>query len=470
VKQSSSQPFPRSRFGAFVFSVAGARTAGIVISSLTFPYLVRRLGVEAYGQWSYVVALCALLNVVADPGMTLFLTQHLASRRQAAFDSIPDVLFLRLITSLLAALLVLAIASRESRVNVRQLLHLYGIGILLVNLVAADNLLGALELFHFRSLLTVIQQLVYAVIIVMFVRNASDQIWVPISILFSSVISTLLAWIVLWRNGVNFRPRLRPRSWRGILAPSLHYGASTLMSNLYHRTGYLLVRWFLGDFALGIYAAATRFVEILRGFVIIALQVLMPRIAAAAVPSELRRLARLATSILAVVSIPLTVGLLGTAHLLVPLVLGPKYLADIPLLRWMAPYLITASAASLFSGTILFAMGRHRAYLASTAGGALVGVFLYLTLIPALGLRGAALAFVTAELAVAAIAFVKTPELYGWWKNSVFWISPASALLMVFAIKLANSYTSQAIVVVSVGACVYMVGCGWFVRRLFAEA
>jgi len=450
--------------------VAGARTAGILISSLTFPYLLRRLGVEAYGQWSYVVAICALLNLVADPGMNSFLTQHVAARRQSAFDTIPDVLFLRLITSLITGLAVLAITSRETQGNVRELLYLYGIGILLANLVAADHLLGALELFHARSLLTVMQQLLYALMVFIFVRSTRNLIWLPISILSSSMASALVAWIVLWRNGLRFRARLRPGCWRGILRPSLHYAGSSLMSNIYHRAGHLLVRWFLGDFALGIYAAAVRFVEILRGFVITGLQVLMPRIAAAADSApELRRLARLATSIIAILSIPLTVGLIGTAHLIVPWVLGTKYLADVALLRWMAPYLITASAASLFSGTILFAVGRYRAYLASTASGALAGVFLYITLIPFLGLRGAALAFVSAELIVALVALAKIPELHGSWKNSVFWIAPVSALLMIFAIKLANSYTSQAMVVVLVGACVYAMSCGWFVRRLFAQ-
>ncbi|HXZ31946.1 MAG TPA: oligosaccharide flippase family protein [Terriglobales bacterium] len=470
VKEALKRSIPGWRYGGYVFSVAGARTAGILISSLTFPYLVRRLGVEAYGQWSYVVALCAFLNVVADPGMNVFLMQQVAARKQAAFESIPDVLFLRFLSSLLAAIALLAILSHEARANVRQVLLLYGIGILFTNLTAADHLLGALELFHARSLLTVMQQLVYALMVFLTVRSASDLFWLPISLLSSAAASSLGAWIVLWRSGVRFRARLRPRCWGQILVPSLHYSTSTLMSNIYHRTGHLLVRWFLGDFALGIYAAAVRFVELLRGFLIIILQVLMPRIAAAAESAaELRRLARYATSVIAIFSVPLTVGLIGTAHLLVPWVMGTKYLADVPLLQWMAPYLITAPAASLFSGTILFAMGRHRAYLASTAGGALAGAFLYLTLIPMFGLRGAALAFVMAELVVAAIALAKIPELHGSWKNAVLWISPASALLMVFAIRVANTYTSQATVVVFVGACVYMASCGWFVRRLFFE-
>jgi O-antigen/teichoic acid export membrane protein len=458
------------RYSGYVFSVAGARAAGIFMSFLTFPYLVRRLGVDAYGQWSYVVAVCGFLNVIADPGMNVFLTQHVAARREAAFDSISDVLFLRLLTSLIAALALLAIASLEVHLNARRLLYLYGIGILFVNLIAADHLLTALELFHARSLLTVMQQLMYALMIFVFVRGTLDIAWLPISILVSSAISGVVGWIVLWKRGVRLQGGLRPHRWKAILIPSFHYAASSLMSNVYHRTGHLVVRWFLGDFALGIYAAAVRFVDILRGFIVVLLQVLMPRIAVAAqTEAGLRRLSRFALMGIAVISIPLTVGLVGTSHLLVPWVLGSKYLADVPLLRWMAPYLITAPAASLFCGTILFAMGRHRAYLASTAGGAVAGSLLYFALIPALGLRGAALALVLAELVVAALAALRIPEISGLWKNPVFAVSLASASLMFVAIKVANSYTSQAIVVITVGASIYLMGCGWFVRKLIVE-
>jgi O-antigen/teichoic acid export membrane protein len=470
LKSAVHSSIPFSRYAGYVSSVAGARTAGILISSLTFPYLVRRLGVEGYGQWSYVVAVCAFLNIVADPGINLYITQHIAANREAGFELIPDVVFLRLLGSLLAGAVLLVVAWLEVHLKIRQLLLLYGIGILLVNLIAADHLLGALELFHLRSALTVVQQLLYAITIFVFVRTPQDIVWLPIGILLSSAITALIAWTTLWRKGVRPGGTLHPARWKRILVPSFHYAASTLMSNIYHRSGHLLVRWFLGDFALGLYAAATRLVDLLRGFVIIVLQVLTPRMALAiSSGAGLRRLARFATTVVAVISIPLTIGLMGTAHLLVPWVLGSKYMADASLLRWLATYLITAPAASLFAGTILFSMGRHRAYLASTAGGAMAGGLLYLVLIPIWGLTGAAVAFVLAELVVASIALLKIPELYDSWKNPVLGIALASALLMLIAIRVANAYTSQAIVVISVGACIYVMSSGWFVRKWIAE-
>jgi O-antigen/teichoic acid export membrane protein len=454
------------RFGGHIFSVTGAKTAGILISSLTFPYLVRRLGVASYGLWSYVVAVCGFMNVLADPGLSNYLTQQLAARREGAFDLIADVSFLRFLASLVAGISVLIIAVFEVQPELRQLLRLFGAGILAVNLISCDYLLTALEMFHVRSLLTVIQQVVYALGIFGFVHAPRDLRWVPVSILVSSAMTAVAGWIILVRHGVNVRWDLRPGRWRGILGPALHYAASSLMSSVYHRTGHLVVRWFLGDFALGIYAAAVRFVDLLRGFVIIVLQVLMPRMALAIESGAgLRRLSRFALAVIVTVSTPLCIGLIVTAPLVVPLVLGKQYLADIVLLRWMAPYLITAPAASLFSGTILFAAGRHRAYLASTAAGALFGAVLYFTLTPGLGLIGAAVAFVLAEVAVAAVAVFKIPELWDSWRNPAIAISLSSALLMLIAVRVANAYTSQAVAVIAAGGAVYLVCCAWLMKR-----
>jgi PST family polysaccharide transporter len=455
------------RYGGFAFSVGGARVVGILITSLTFPYLVRHLGVEMYGLWSYVLAVCAFLGIIADPGLTTYAIQQVAARREDGFELIPDVLVLRVFSSLIALVILLAIAFVEVRPDVRYLLRLYGIGLLFVSLLSADRFLSAVEMFHARSLLIVTQQAIYALGIFALVHVPKDVVWLPVCILGSSALTGLVGWTLMWRRGFKLRRAIRPQRWRGILVPSVYYGFSSFMSTLYHRTGYLAVRWFLGDHALGLYAAAARFVDLLEQFVTMVLYVLMPRMALAAKSGAVpNRLSRFAVAVMALISIPLTAGLITTAHLLVPWILGATYLQDISLLKWMSPYLLTAPAASLLAGTILYAMGRHRSYLISTAGGAVAGVLLYLTLIPAFGLPGAALAFVLAQFFVAAIAYALLPrELWGLWKNPMIGIALAGTMLMVVAVRFANAYVSSIAVVVSVGVLVYTVSCGWFVRK-----
>ncbi len=462
---------PLLRYSGFVFSVGGARVVGILITSLTFPYVVRHLGVEMYGLWSYVIAVCAFLGIIADPGLTTYATQQVAARREEGFELVPDVLILRLLSSSIALVILLAIIFFEGRPDVRQLLRLYGIGLLFVSLLSADRFLSAVEMFHARSLLIVAQQAIYALGIFAFVHVPKDVVWLPVCILGSSALTGLIGWTLMWRRGFKLPRAIRPQRWRGILVPSAHYGFSSFMSTLYHRTGYLAVRWFLGDHALGLYAAAARFVDLLAQFVTLVLYVLTPRMALAAKSgAALKRLSRFAVAVVALIGIPLTAGLISTAHLFVPWILGTKYLQDISLLKWMSPYLLTTPAASLLAGTILYAMGRHRAYLMSTAGGAVAGVVLYLTLIPALGLPGACLAFVLAEFFVAAIAYALLPhDLRGLWPSPMVGVALAGTVLMVITVRFANAHSSSVFVVVSVGVLVYVASCGWFVRKWLRE-
>ena len=460
------------RYGGYVFSVGAARVAGILISTATFPFILRRLGVETYGSWSYVLVVCGFLETVANPGLMSFATQQVAAKRLEAVETVSDVLTLRFLSTLLAIAIILGVAALEPNATVRLLLRFYGIGIFITTWVGADTLLAAMEMFHVRSILAVVQQVLYALGIFVFVRSAKDVIWLPISILVSVIITNVWGWVALWRAG--FQPTLRwaPHRWKAIVVPSAHYGAAAVTSTLYHRTGHLVVRWLLGEHALGLYAAAVRFVDILRQFISLVLGVLTPRIAfSAKSEGALRRLTQLAVSIVALLSIPLMFGTIATARLVVPWVMGASYAECVPLVRWMAPFQVAASAATLFSGTLLYALGRYRAYLASTTGGAIAAVVLYITLTPLLGLKGASAAFVAGELAVALVAYALIPRaLKGVWKNPTVVVATAGAIPMLVAIGLASSRISQPLVIVAIGSVVYMVSCAAMGgRRLWGE-
>jgi O-antigen/teichoic acid export membrane protein len=447
------------RYGGFFLSVGTARVTGLLITSITFPVLVRRLGVETYGLWSYVVALCAFFDVVANPGLSTYTVQQVAARRHAAADLVPDYLTLRMLSCMVAIAVLMVVASFEVRPDVRRLLYWYGAGQTLIGLTGAEFLLNALELFHVRSLLTMIQQALYAGGVLLLVRTPHDILWLPVSILGSALLTNLVGWVALWQDG--FRPPLtiNPSRWRAMLVPSFHYAATTLMGTVYHRTGHIVVRWFLGDYALGLYAAAVRFVDLLRNFVGIAFSVLMPRIALSAQsPSGLRRLVQAAVSAMAIISIPLTLGTLATAHLVVPWVLGANYVAAVGPVRWTSGFLLAAPIASLLSGTVLYALGRHRACLASATAGAVAAVVLGLVLVHFFGLTGGCVAFVLAEATVGVTAYLLIPEeLRDLWKNPIIPVAAFSALLMVGAVRLTNSYTARPLVVVSAGAVVYMI-------------
>jgi len=432
---------------------------GTILTAATFPFLVRRLGVDVYGLWSYVVAVCAFTGLVANPGLTTYATQQVAARRQEAFETVSDVLILRILAGVVSVAVVLVVASFEVRQDVRFLLKWYGVASVITGSLSLDYLLSSLELFHAQSFISIAQQSLYAAGIFTMVRSPKDVIWVPVSIVGSSFLMSLMGWTFMWRAGYRFRFAIAPRRWAVIMVPSLHYAASSLMSTLYHRSGHLAVRFYLGEHALGLYAAAARLADVLRNFLSVTQTVLMPRMALRANSADgLPRLTRIAVSVLIWFGVPLTVGGIVTAPVVVPWVLGAQFQGAVRAFQWVTPYLITAPAAVLFCGTILYAMGRHRAYFVSTLAGAISAVVLWLILPPLFGIAGACVAFVLGEFGVALCAFLLCPpQVRAAAKSPLLCVAVVASLLMGVALWLALPRHLPPLALIGVGCTVYAI-------------
>lgn len=454
-----------------MLSATTARIVGTLLTAATFPYLVRRLGVEVYGLWSYVVAVCAFTGLIANPGLTTYLAQQVAARRTAASEAVSDVLVLRGLASGVAAVAVLIVARFEVRPDVRLLLEFYGVASVVIGSMSLDFLLPSMEFFYLQSFVSIAQQSLYAAGIFIFVRSPRDVVWVPISILGSSLLTSVVGWVALGRAGFRFRLSIAPRRWVAILGPSLHYAGSSLMSSLYHRSGHLAVRWYLGEHALGLYAAATRLADVLRNFLSVIQSVLMPRMALRAdSPESMARLTRIAASVLALFGVPLAVGGIVTAPIVVPWLLGSQLQEAARAFEWVAPYLVTAPAAALFAGTILYASGRHRAYLLSTLVGAVTAIALYAVLPPFFGIAGACVAFVLGELGVAVSAFLLCPPSVRAAANTpLLGTAMIASLVMAAALCVSLHIHLPPWGVVAMGCAVYFVSCGSIGHKLLKK-
>ena len=458
------------KYAGFLASVGGARILGALLTAITFPLVVRRLGVELYGIWSYVIAVCAFLELIANPGLTSHAQQQVAARRTEASSVVSDTLVLRAIFCGLVIALIFALAAFEVRTDAARLLRFYGVSIALINLTSTEYLLSSLELFHERSLITVAQQALYAIGIVLMVRGPADYMWVPGSILISALPTNLLGWVFVYRNGLRLRLGIHPERWWPILAPSGHYALAASMSTIYHRAGHLLVRWFAGEHALGIYAVATRMVDFVRNFVTLGFTLMFPRIAKAGnSPAALRRLARFSVAGIALVGFPLILGVLTTAGVLVPLVLGTQYTESAHLLPWLAAYIVVAPLAAFYSGTVLYALGLYRSYLISTAIGAGVGIVAYTALVPLAGIRGASIAFVLVELVVALAAYRLAPApAREVWDNDLLKVALTGSVAMGVLLLVAARFQLSTVLTLIVGCLSYSVVCGWLTRKRIA--
>ncbi len=168
------------------------------------------------------------------------------------------------------------------------------------------------------------------------------------------------------------------------------------------------------------------------------------------------RLTRIAASILIWFGVPLMVGGVVTAPVVVPWLLGAQFREAVHAFQWVALYMIAAPAATLFAGTVLYAMGRHRAYLVSTLAGAVTAVVLNLVLPPWFGISGACVAFVLGEVGVALCAFLLCPpEVRSAAKTPLLPVAVIASVIMGAVLWIALPRHLPPLVFVGLGCAVY---------------
>src|SRR5258706_13908847 len=78
------------------------------------------------------------------------------------------------------------------------------------------------------------------------------------------------------------------------------------------------------------------------------------------------RLTRIAASVLIWFGVPLAVGGIVTGPVVIPWLLGGNFQQAGHAFQWVALYVITAPAATLFAWAILYERGGHQSYFLST--------------------------------------------------------------------------------------------------------
>jgi O-antigen/teichoic acid export membrane protein len=446
------------RYLKFFVSVGGARTAGILISAATFPFLVRMLGVEGFGRWSYVLAVVGFFDLVVNPGLVAHASREVAVHRLGANPLVSEVFTLRVLLGMLGSLCLIAYAvGVETDSETQWLLMSYGVPMLLLGAVQSAYLLTSNECFHWSSIQQVVSQVAYAIGVFALVRTSADLFLLALISVGSALLSAGIGWIKLRHIGFRLRWAWKPSGFVELLKQSLPFGAASLASQLYTRSGHIVVRWALGETALGLYSAVVRLAEVIYGFVGILFNLSLPRLAYYSAHEEKRQALSSSTFLIAwAISIPLAVGGSALAPEMVGTILGRQYDEGAGLFRIVSFYFLTNSMAIFFCGTVLYALGKRYRYLIATASGALFGLTVNVTLVPHFGLIAACLSYVCSQLVVAGVAYKMAPrDLPNIWRSRLFVAPLFGSVLMVAVLYAVQGMGWATWTLVALGGAIY---------------
>jgi len=363
-------------------------------------YLARVLGPDSFGKISFAIAFLAFVSLLANLGMPLWGTKEIAADQSKIASITANIVSLRLVLSIAGFIVLIGISlvlNKSSDINA--LLLLYGLGLFPMALYL-DWVFQGIEKMEIIGVGRIAIALTNIGLILLLVHGPQQLLWIPVINALSGLLGAVLLLIIFQRQKGAFALRYDRDATRRIIKQSLPLGISMILIQIIWYLDTILLGFMRSTAEVGIYNAAYRLVL----FVIVGgafyFDAIFPVVANyyKTSHSAILKLLSYTARMVAALAIPMGVGCTLLARPILQLFYGPRY-ADstvaLQILIWVAVLIYF----NMIYARAMWACNQQQAYLKIVAGQALLNVVMNVVCIPWLGIAGAALSKVAAELA-----------------------------------------------------------------------
>ncbi|NVK73394.1 MAG: oligosaccharide flippase family protein [Oceanospirillaceae bacterium] len=388
------------------------QAANLFLPLLTFPYLIRVLGVELFGILALATAVMHYVNVIIDYGFNLTATRDVARIRndKAALSQLfSTVQFIKINLVILCAFCLVIVHLFTSFLGSYSTLYWLTFFSVVANGLFPIWLFQGMEKMRVVSILMVISKLFFTIFIFFLVDSRQDYLIVPLL----NVVGSSLTFII----GLFLAVKLFDLHWytpitsRVIsqLGGSWYVFLSQLKITLFSNTNVVILGFFSGPLAVGYYVSAEKIMRALALLQTPITQALYPQISQTirVSPDEaIFRLRHIAFyGVWSYGVLLMTVFIMADWGCVLLFGSEGEYIAE--LLRIMLPIPLFIFLNNIFGTQIMLNLGRDRAFFRALLSIALISLVLCLALSFSYQAYGAALALLMSELAlVSTFAFL----------------------------------------------------------------
>lgn len=245
------------------------QVAGYVFPLITLPYLARVIGVDGFGKIAFAMAVMVWIQIVVDWGFNQTATRDVAQHRenkQRVSEIYSNVqwtrLFLVLCSLLILLILICFIPKFRQEYDVLLVTFLAVPG----HVLFPDWFFQAMEKMKYISLLNMLMKLVFTIAIFVFIKQAEDYILQPLFIALGYVMCGIIAlYYIHWKWEIKlYAPRFDKilEALRG----SFDVFINNIAPNFYNSFSVLLLGFWGGQSANGIYEGGNKFYVVTNNF------------------------------------------------------------------------------------------------------------------------------------------------------------------------------------------------------------
>ena len=318
------------------FSLSILQGANYVLPLITLPYLVRVLGPEKYGLIAFAQAFIQYFNILTDYGFNLSATREISIYRDdlqkvsEIFSSVMVIKFGLLVLSF-AIMTILVFSFGKFRQDWP--IYYLTFGMVVGQVLFPVWFFQGMERMKYITFLNITAKLIFTFAIFVFIRQASDYIYVPLLNLFGYLVAGALALRIVFRG---FKVGFKVPSYSSLihqLKEGWYIFISQVAISGYNSSRLFAVGLFTDNTITGYYAIAEKLMNVVITFPLASLlQSLYPRLSKIYSENKERAI-RLMNKFQSITTI--------------------AYLSGLPVLYFLAPWVIKIISDEPYPETIL---------------------------------------------------------------------------------------------------------------------
>lgn len=396
-----------TRDGKTIFSnillLGFLQVAGYVFPLLTMPYLARVLGVSYVGKIAFASAIIVYFQTLVDYGFNFTATRDVAKKRNdlvAVSKIYSSVLYCKIILLLLAFILLTVLIILVPKMREEWDLLLVTFLLLPGYIIFPEWLFQGLEKMKFITMLNILSKFTFTILVFIFIKSENDYLLQPLLTSCGYFVAGAIAmWIIHYKLGVHLIS-LKKCNLFQTLKGSTDVFLNQLVPNLYNSYSVLLLGFFCGPMANGIFEAGNRLTSIADRLLNVISRAFFPFLSRNT--SKHNKYAQWYFSLFFICSLILFV----FSEYFIKILFSSEFLDSVWVLRLLALSLLGIGLSRIYGTNYMIVIGKDKVLRNITFKNALLGFIISFPLIYYYGYIGAALTVCITRLCLGGIVYL----------------------------------------------------------------
>ena len=238
----------------------------LLLPLITFPYLVRVLGIEKFGLIMFAQAFIVYFSMLADYGFNLSGIREVSSNRNNKNKLIKifsSIMIARFVLVLIGLIFLTIVVFSFEKFSQNWELYYLTFGIVIGTALFPTWFFQGMEKMKYITVLTVIAKLIFTLSIFIFVTDKNDYIYVPLINSLGFIFVGLISLYIIFKD---FNMKFEFQKFKRIKLQFIkgwNIFVSKISINLYGATNTFILGIFTTDAIVGYYAIAEKVVRII---------------------------------------------------------------------------------------------------------------------------------------------------------------------------------------------------------------